>query len=706
MTKLLPRHTLIVVAIAMFGHPAYAGKYTVQPSAANVETSDAIDAQALNFGFPLGFSPEKMDTTADPRQDFRRYAAGRWIDAAKIPSDSLNMSSIAIQSKVVELQLQAMFDEASRASLTAPKGTPLQQVGDFYAAGLDEKRLTELGVKPLQPEFDRIAAIKDKKSLTEALARLYLLTNDQLLLGLQVGSDPNDRTRSMVAIGDGNLPMGLDNYLKPENKPIRDAHLKQITDSLVIAGNTPEAAAAVAARVLAMDTRVAARKLTPVEMRDPAKLYTRMSYADLKKMLSSIDVDLLYSTLGLPTGGEVVVIHANAVRERNAMLKELPLADTRAYLEWELLRHSISYLTPAFLGPSKAFSEAMYGKIDFPPRKRMVAAALPGKLGHPIGQVYVAKHFTPETKRDAEELVQRIRAEFRERIEKNTWLEPKTRAAALQKLDAATIAVGHPQDWIDYSGVDIRRDDYLGNAMRSNEFSARRDLAKLGKPVVPDGFNDPSTTLPTVVNAGYSPGRNGIEITAAFLQAPFFDAKADPASNYCAQGAVIGHEITHGFDSQGRLYNEKGNLSNWWTDVDSQRFIAETNKLVGQAEAVEVLPGLHINGKLAVGENLADVGGVSLGHAALKKYLKEHPEKNKRIDGLSQDQRCFLTWAQVWAEKSNEGWLKQILPTDPHPPGVYRMLAPSQQEATFYEAFGIRKGDPMWLDESLRIRIW
>lgn len=706
MPQISPRHTLIAAAIAVVGLPAYAGNYADKPSAANVETSAASDAKTLNFGFPLGFSPEKMDTTADPRKDFRRYAAGRWLDAAKLPADSVRTSSLDIQIKLVELQVVELLDDAQRNSLTAPKGSPLQQVGDFYASGMDEKRLTELGVKPLQPELDRLGAIKDKKSLTEALARLYLLTNDQLLLGLQVGSDPKDRTRNMVAIGDGDLPMGLDNYLKPENKPIRDAHLKQITDYLLIAGSTPEAAAAVAAKVLAMDTRVAAKKLTPVEMRDPAKLYTRMSYAELKKLLSNIDVDLLYGTLGLPTGGEVVVVNANAVRERNAMLKDLPLADTKAYLHWELLRRSVSYLTPAFLVPAKDFSDALYGKVDFPSRNRMVGSNVPTKLGHPLGQVYVAKYFTPENKRDAEDLVQRVRAEFRERVEKNTWLEPKTRTAALKKLDATKIVVGYPENWIDYSSVDIRRDDYLGNAMRSNEFKARRDLAKLGKPVVPDAFDDPTATLPTVVNAAYSTGRNGIEIPAAFLQAPFFDAKGDPASNYCALGAVIGHEITHGFDSQGRLYDDKGNVSNWWTDADTQRFVAEARKLVSQADAVEVLPGLHINGQLAVGENLADVGGVSLGHAALRKYLRDHPEKDQRIDGMSQDQRCFLTWAQVWADKSNEGWLKQKLPTDPHPPGVYRMLAPSQHEATFYEAFGIRKGDPMWLDESLRVHIW
>ena len=208
------------------------------------------------------------------------------------------------------------------------------------------------------------------------------------------------------------------------------------------------------------------------------------------------------------------------------------------------------------------------------------------------------------------------------------------------------------------------------------------------------------------MNAGYSGGRNGIEITAAFLQAPFYDPKADPASNFCGLGAVIGHEITHGFDSQGRLYDAKGNVRNWWTDNDARRFVAEAGKLVGQADAVDVLPGLRINGQLAVGENLADTGGLSLALAALSKYLGEHPELNRPIDGYSQQQRCFLSWAQVWADKANEGYLKQVVPTDPHPPGVYRMLAPAQHESAFYEAFGIKAGDPMWLDPAGRIRIW
>jgi putative endopeptidase len=675
--------------------------------------SDPVENQAEtshspinNFGFPLGFSPQKMDTSADPSKDFRRYAAGRWLDAAQIPADSVRISSVDVQVKVVEAQQLALLDEAARTSLNAPKGSPLQQVGDFYAAGMDENRLTELGVKPLQPELDRIAKINDKKSLAEALARLYLLTNDQLLLGLQVSSDPADRTRTMIYIGEGDLQMGLENYLKPDAQPIRDAYVKLITDSLVIAGNTPEVAAAVAAKVLAMDTRVAAKKLTPVELRDPAKRFVRMSYADMKELLSNFDIDTLFRSQGMPASGEVIVVQVDALRERNAMVAELPLDDTKAYLSWELLRRSSGYLTPAFLDPQKTFTQALYGNIEIPPRNRLVAATVPTKLGHPLGQVYVAKHFSAETKREVENLIQRVRAEFRSRVEKNNWLEPSTRAEALKKLDATKIDVGYPATWIDFSDVDIRRDDYLGNVQRINNFLVRRDLAKLGKPVVEDGFAVAGNTLPTDINAAYQPGRNGIEIPAAFLQPPFFDPKTDPASNYCALGAVIGHEITHGFDSQGRQYDERGNLRNWWSNTDANRFVEETNKLVGQAEAVEVLPGLHINGQLSIGENLADVGGVSLGYAALKNHLREHPEQNRSIDGLSQDQRCFLSWAQVWADKSNEGWLKQVLPVDGHPPGVYRMIAPSQHEAGFYAAFGIQPDDPLWLSEQNRVTIW
>ena len=659
-----------------------------------------------NFGFPYGFSVETMDRKADPRKDFRRYAAGPWMDAAIIPSDTVRISSIDVLGKRVEIQVGAVLDDAARASTTAAKGSPAQQVGDFYTAGMDEKRLTELGATPIKPEFDRIGAADGRKGLTETLARISIVTNDAVLFGPVVSTDNNDRERYAVFVVDADLPLGLDNYLKPENQKIRDAYAKRIADSLVIAGSAPEEANASAAKILAIETRIAGKKLTPVEKRDPAKRFATMRYDEVKAMLGNVDLDAYFTAMGLPTGGVITLQEKDAMRERNALLAELPPADLKAYLRWELLRRMSAYLTPAFIGPNKAFTEALYGKVDIPPRNRLVAVEVANALGHPLGQLYVAKNFSPDTRKAAEELVQLVKAEFRGRIAKNTWLSPATRREALAKIDAMKVRVGYPTEWIDYTGVDIRRDDYFGNVVRLNEFKLRRDVARLGKPVKVDTFVIPSSTLPTVINAAYQPSSNSIEIPAAFLQPPFYDPKADAAVNFCALGAVIGHEFTHGFDSMGRLYDAKGNIRDWWTPADAKHFAAEAQKLVKQAAAVEVLPGLHINGELSVGENLADVGGVSLAYAALQRHLRSHPKDNRKIDGFTPAQRCYLTWGQAWADKSNEGWLKQVLPVDGHPPGVYRMIAPSQHEKSFYEAFGIRAGDPMWLDPKKRVAIW
>jgi len=666
----------------------------------------AAPSIANNFGFPIGFSVEKMDPKANPRRDFRRYAAGRWTDAAVIPADSLRVSGIEVLGKQVEAQIGTLLDEAARASATAAPGSPTQQVGDFYVSGMDERRLTELGVAPIKPDLDRIAAIDGRKSLAEALARLAVATNDPVLLGATVGTDTVDRRRYTIYFGDSDLPLGADNYLKPEMQKIRDGYLRQVADYLVIAGSTPADAKAAAERVLAIETRVAARKLTPVEQRDPAKRFQKMRYDDLKAMLGNVDLDAYFAALGLPTGGEVIVVEAAALRERNAMLAELSPADTKVYLRWELVRRASPYLTPAFLVPGKAFAEVLYGKIELPPRNRMVAQQVSGKLGHPLGQLYVAKHLSPDAMAAAEDLVARIKSEFRGRVEKSRWLAPATRREALAKFDTMKVGVGRPAQWIDYAAVDIRRDDYFGNVARINEFRLRRALARFGKPVQEDGFAVPNATQPTDINAAYQSDKNSIEIPAAFLQPPFYDPKADPALNFCSLGAVIGHEFTHGFDSSGRLYDSKGNVRDWWTAADAKHFEQEAQKLVRQASAVEVLPGLHINGQLSVGENLADVGGVSLGAAALKRYLREHPQQNRKIDGLTQTQRCYLAWAQAWADKSNEGWLRQVLPVDGHPPGVYRMLAPAQHERSFYEAFGIRAGDPAWLDPARRVALW
>jgi predicted metalloendopeptidase len=661
---------------------------------------------AGNFGFPLGFSPSKMDTTADPRQDFRRYAGGRWLDAAKIPGDKLEISGYLVMQETVASQLRDLLQEAARTSGAAQRGSPAQQVGDFYASGMDVARLKALGVQPLASEFERIATLQGPTALAQELSRLQLITGDSVILAVLVSPHPQDRTRMAIYVGDADLPLGLDNYLKPDAQRIRDGYVAKIAADLEIAGWKPDAARAAAQKVLAIETRVAKKKLTPLEKRDPAKRFVPMPFAEVKRLVSNVDLDAYFRSIGLPTGGEVVVVGVDAVRERNAILAESPPEDTRAYLQYELLRKMMPYLTPAFDAPNAALNVVLYGKDVTPPREKQVAKATPGLLGHPLSQLYVAKYMTPESRREVEAMVARVKAQFRARIERNGWLSAETRVQALAKLDQTVIRVGYPAKWIDYTGVDVRRDDYAGNAMRLNEYLVRRELAKFGKPVELDQFAVPDQTLPIVINAGYDMSWNGIEIPAAFLQPPFYDAKADPAVNYCAMGAVIGHELTHGFDSQGRLYDAKGNVRDWWTQVDAKRFADETAKLAKQADAFEILPGLRLNGAIEVGENLADVGGVALGYAALREHLRDHPGANRTIDGFTPPQRCFLAWAQLWADKTNEGAMRQLLPVDGHPPGVYRMAAPSQHEKAFYEAFGIRAGDRMWLDPSERVTIW
>jgi predicted metalloendopeptidase len=660
-----------------------------------------------NFGFPLAFDPSKMDTSVDPRQDFARYAAGRWLDVATIPGDSPYVSGIVLMTKRVERQVNDLLADAASRSSAAGKGTPLQQVGDVYTGGMDVERLGKLGAVPLMPEWERIAKIDGPKSLASAFARLELITNMPVVIGASVGTDLEDPTRYSVVVADGDLPLpALEHYLAPELAPVREAYLKVIADSLALAGVPPAEAKVRAAKVLQMETRIAGKKLTPVQKRDVRAAVTRMPYTELKAALPHTDLDTLFTALGLPTSGDVLVADIGAIRERDAMLGAYPLEDTKAYLQWEALRLTSAYLTPKFIDVQADLTRALTGQTDAPKRQLVVAQAISGGLGHALGQLYVARYFPAQSRKDAEEVVGNVRAQFRKRLEQNEWLTASTRAYAIEKLDKMNIVVGYPEKWIDTSTVDIRRDDYFGNMLRLNEFASRRALARLGKPVSEDAFADTKHTLPTVVNAAYSPDRNGIEIPAAFLQPPFYDPKADVAVNYCTLGAVIGHEITHGFDSMGRLFDANGALRDWWGPADGQAFIERSRNLVEQANAFEVLPGVRLNGELSSGENLADVGGVMLGYEALQAYLQAHPDENRKIDGFTPQQRCFLAWAQNWADKMHPDLLRTLAASDPHPPGRYRMIAPSRNLQGFYDAFSVRPGDAMWIDPAKRVDIW
>ena len=704
MSQSLPIRLAVAAMVALL---SFAAASPVGAEGAAAFSSGPPPGPGNNFGFPLAFDPSKMDTSADPRQDFARYAAGRWLDVATIPGDSPYISGIVLMTKRVERQVDDLFAEAASKSPTSAKGTPLQQVGDLYAAGMDVERLNQLGAAPLMPEWDRIAKIDGAKSLALALARLELIANVPVILGASVGRDLEDPTRYSIVVADGDLPLpALEHYLAPELAPVREAYLGVIADSLALAGVPSAEAKARAAKVLEMETRIAGKKLTPVQQRDVRTAVQRMSYADLKAACPHFDLDAFFTELGLPTSGEVLVANLAAIRERDAMLGEYSLADTKAYLQWEALRLNSAHLTPKFIDVQANLTRALTGQTDVPKRERVVAQSVSSGLGHGVGQLYVERFFSPQSRKDAEQVVANVRAQFRKRLEQNEWLSASTRAYAIEKLDKMNIVVGYPEQWIDTSSVDVRRDDYFGSMLRLNEFASRRALARLGQPVADDGFADTKHTLPTVVNAAYSPDRNGIEIPAAFLQPPFYDSKADAAVNYCTLGAVIGHEITHGFDSMGRLFDANGALRDWWGPADGEAFVARSRNLVEQANAFEVLPGVRLNGELSSGENLADVGGVMLGYDALQAHLQANPEDNRKIDGFTPQQRCFLAWGQNWADKMHPGLLRTLAASDPHPPGRYRMIAPSRNVQGFYDAFGVRAGDAMWVDPTKRVDIW
>jgi len=660
-----------------------------------------------NFGFPLGFDVSKMDLSADPRQDFRRYAAGKWLDKATLPADLGNLDSIGLVNKQVDRQLATLLPDAAAASPGAKKGTPLQQVGDLYAAGMDVERLKALGAMPLQPEWDRIAKIDGPKALAEELARLALLTNRPVFVDVSVMLDLKDPTKYVAAAGDAELALpAREDYLEGDLAPVRAAYLRTITDSLVLAGVPAEQAQVRAAKVLEIETRIAARKLTEEQKRDFNVTYQTRPYAEIKAALSPLDLDAYFQALRLPTGVDLLVTEADALKERGAVLAEYPLADIKDYLQWEVLRLMSPYLSPAFVDAQAPLTRALTGQAEMPKRDKVVAGSVAHGVGHALGQLYVERYFSAQSRADAEAVLANVRAELRQRLEQNTWLSAPTKNYALEKFDKIKIVVGYPDKWIDYSPVDVRRDDYYGSITRLNEFSRRRMLSRLGTPPAPDRFADPDHTLPTIVNAGYSPDMNGIEIPAAILQPPFYDPKADAAVNYCTLGAVIGHELTHSLDSFGRLFDANGALRDWWKPVDIAAFDERSKNLIAQADAYEVVPGVHLNGRLSSGENLADIGGVMLGYNALQTHLKANPEDDRRIDGFTPQQRCFLAWAQVWAEKIQPELLRTLAASDPHPPGSYRMVAPSRNHPGFYEAFGIRPGDGMWIDPKDRVTMW
>lgn len=655
----------------------------------------------------LAFSVDNMDTGVGPAVDFYRYASGKWQDRTVRPD---HLSSIGVFDYMVEhvkTEMVQAIKKAAAEAAAAAKGSPAQQVGDLYTAFMNVEQIDALGIAPLRPELDRIDAINSLGDLSLYLGHYSRLAGDIMLAGIVPSTDRADATRTaLYFVGGDFVLLQADVYDDPDDSPRITAFLEFLKEVLTIAGYDPVRAGKVAQLTLGIERELRAAQLTPVEAADPRNSYMPMSFAKLQGEIPELDLEQLLAGLGIAAPETVVQTESRYLPVLAKMLRERPLDDLKDYARVRLIVNFMPYLTTRFDEPTRKLGQALFGVGVLPRREERGLDLLRKHMGHPVSRVYVDTYFNETTRRKGQEMIGRIKEVFLERMKTRTWLTKSTRAAALDKLEKLSFRVGYPDVWIDYGGVEITRNDLVANLMNLIEFENARELAKIGKPVIPDQFNSSRATLPIIVNAGYNVTTNGFEVPAAIMQPPAFETDRDAPVYFCRLGAIIGHEMTHGFDSGGRFFDAGGNMRDWWTAQDSAAFEAEAQKLIDQANAFEVLPGLHANGPLNVRENMADVGGITFAYEALMRYLKDHPEQNVAIDGLTPTQRCFIAWAQLWTMKATDGYLRTIVATDGHPPNFYRTTAALQHVDAFYDAFGIKAGDPMWLAPERRVHAW
>jgi predicted metalloendopeptidase len=655
----------------------------------------------------LIFSVTNMDKAADPRADFYRYANGRWQDRAVLPDRLASINIFEFMSEHLKDQMKAVLKNAAVDAAAAPKGSPLQQVGDFYKAYMDVARIDALGIDSLKPELAKVDAIASLRDLSAYMGHFTRIAADSALATIVPSTDLVDSKKISLYFVSGGLMLDQGSYYDGalDSAPLV-AYRRFLEDVLKIAGYDPARAAHVAERALLLEKTLHAAQLTPVEAVDPRNGYQPMSFADLQKQIPEVDLALLLQNLGAPVPDIVVQTEPRYLPVLSNILREWPLDDIKEYLRLKLIVAFKSCLTTKFDEPTRALDEALLGVKVLPPRDERVQSLLREHLGHPVSRVYVDNFFTEAERQKATDMVGRIRAAFEARMKSRAWLTDATRAAAVDKLDRLVFRMGFPDQWIDYSSVVIVPDNAVANVMNLIAFEMTREIARIGKPVVPDQFNDSHATLPIIINAAYNPLINGFEVPAAILQPAAYEPDMDAAVNFCRLGAILGHEMTHGFDSGGRLFDASGNMRDWWTPKDAAAFSGEAQKLIDQADGFDVLPGLKANGPLNVKENMADVGGINFAYDALMAYLKDHPQENVPVDGMTPAQRCFVSWAQMWAEKSTDQYVRAIVANDNHPPGRYRAVAPLQHVDAFYDAFGIKPGDPMYLPPERRVHAW
>lgn len=646
-----------------------------------------------------GIDTAGFDTAIRPQDDFFRYVNGTWLANTEIPADKSNYGAFNALSDKAEADLRVIIEEAAAADAAA--GTDTQKVGDFYATFMDEARAETLGAKPVQPYLDAIDSVKSHDDVHARMAELVKL-GVEIPFGGFIGADAKNSSQYAMILWQNGLGMpDRDYYLSDEEKfvKLRDAYTAHVKTMLEKVGHANAGDAA--ANILALETRIAEGQWTRVENRDDNKTYNKIAVADLDSELPGFEWAAFLEQSGAGKAEAVIVSQPSYFKSFAAMFTEVPVETWKDYMRFHTVSSFAPLLSSEFVNADFDFySNTLRGIQENRPRWKRGVAVVEGALGEVVGKLYVERHFSPEAKARMVKLVDNLLVTFDKSIDELEWMGEETKKAAHEKLSKFTVKIGYPDKWKDYSGLDVVEGDLVGNVLRSRAFEYERELAKLGQPVdKSEWFMTPQT-----VNAYYNPTTNEIAFPAAILQPPFFNLDADDAVNYGAIGGVIGHEISHGFDDSGADYDGDGNLRNWWTEQDLAEFNARGKALSEQYSEFSPVEGMFVNGDLTLGENIGDLSGLTIAHKAYRMSLDGQPAPE--IDGLTGDQRFFMGWAQVWRRKYREEELINRLKTDPHSPSEYRVVGVVRNMPEFYEAFGVKEGDGMYLPAAERVKLW
>ncbi|WP_178372592.1 M13-type metalloendopeptidase [Massilia sp. CF038] len=676
---------------------AFAG--AAEPAATAAPATTAAPAAGT---LASGISTQYVDPAVRAQDDMFVHTNGGWLKSTEIPAEKASWGSFAKLRDDVTPQIRSII-EALQKDDSQKAGSQARKVGDLYASYMDEARRDELGFKPLSAELAKIHGLRDKKALPAMFAHLTKI-GVTAPYGVYVGQDARDSTRYAAHVYQNGLGLpDPDYYLKADDAKMADIkakYEKHVAEILGMAGRKDAAAAAKA--IVALETELAKVQWTKVEQRDPVKSYNKVSLAKLNSLTPGFDLKASMAATGISAKTDYVIVsEPSYLTGFSKVLAKTDLATWKSYLEWQLLNSYAGYLSKPFSDAHFAFfGTALTGVTEQEPVWKRGVGLVEGAMGEAVGKQYVEQYFPAERKARMEVLVKNLLEAFRQSIDTLDWMGPATKKEAQDKLAKFTPKIGYPNKWLDYSALTVARDDLVGNVMRSNTFDYNRNLNKLGKPIDRDEWG----MTPQTVNAYYNPQLNEIVFPASILQPPFFDMNADDAANYGGIGAVIGHEISHGFDDQGSQFDGNGNLRDWWTAEDRTKFKAKTAMLVNQYGAYSPVDGYKVNGELTLGENIGDNSGVAIAYKAYKLSLKG--KTAPVIDGLTGDQRFFMGFAQVWRIKMREAKQIQLVKTDPHSPGKFRANGTLMNQQGYYDAFGVKEGDKMYLPPKERVTIW